>query len=136
VPRLRDRATLLVPQRKDDPNNANVKRFDWTVEPDRIDVPFEAQQQRSGGDALEPGSAIASWSAWLPTAVRLPVPEDAEEGTEPVVVDLVSTFHAGCRMEWHGREYSVDGPIRSPRKGGRVEFLAFTMKRADARAAA
>lgn len=136
MPRLRDRATLLVPQLRVDPNNPNAKRFDWSAEPERIPVPFEAQQQRAGGNVLEPGSAVATWSAWLAPAVRLPLPEDAEPDAVPVEVDLVAKLHVGCRVEWHDREYSIDGPIRSPRRGGRIQFLAFTMKRADARAAA
>lgn len=124
MPRLRDRAVVLVPQRRPDPNTA-APRIDWSVPPEEIPVPFEAQQQRAGGGDLEEGTALASWSSWLPPTVRL----------EDELVDLVARFHAGCRVSWHGREYSVDGPIRTPRKGGRVEFIAFTLRKADRRPA-
>lgn len=127
MPRLRDRAVVLVPQRSGSPS-----RIDWSLEPESIPAPFEGQQQRSGGGELDQGSALATWSAWLPPAVRVPNPDDA---AAPVVHDLVERFHAGCRISWHGVEYSVDGPVRRPRRGGRIQWLAFTMKRSDKRPA-
>lgn len=126
MPRLRDRAVVLIPQRAA-ATASSAPRLDWSLPPEEIPVPFEAQQQRAGGGDLEEGTALAAWSAWLPPATRIP-DTDAE-------VDLVDRFHAGCRIAWHGTEYSVDGPIRTPRRGGRVQFLALTLRRADRRPA-
>ena len=132
MPRLRDRADVLIPQRLPDPNTG-TPRIDWSAEPETIPCPFEGQQQRSGGGDLDEGTALASWSAWLPPAVRLPLPDDAEPDAVPEVVDLDARLHAGCRISWHDREYSIDGPIRRPRRGGVVQYLAFSIKLADRR---
>lgn len=131
MPRLRDRAVVLIPQRTADPNT-NASRIDWSLPPEEIPTPFEAQAQRAGGGDLDEGTVPAAWSAWLPVATR--VPGDAPEDP-PVVVDLDARFHAGCRIRWHDRVYKVDGPVRRPRRGGRVQFLAVTLRVVDRAAA-
>lgn len=124
--RLRDRATLLVPQRAADPANPRRRRADWSLAPEAIPVRFHAEESpTSSGE--EEGTGLSLWRGTLPPTARL---------EDETVVDLVAKTTQACRIVWHGDTYELNDRPRPRRMGNRVRFISVQMKRLDARTAA
>lgn len=121
--RLRDRATLLVPQRAADPANPRRRRADWDLPPEEIPVRFQAQASPvSSGE--EEGTGLSTWAGTLPPFTRLP---------DETLIDLVAKTTMACRLSWHGDVYAITDRPRPHRRGNRVRYLSVTIRRLDAR---